>query len=92
MTRRESSASRETAPAGQLVGDATRDLSALVRDEVELERTRDHLAETVDALGHKLDVPARSRARLAQVDRRQAALARAGVLLVVALMVWRRRR
>jgi hypothetical protein len=36
VTRRESSASRETAPAGQLVGDATRDLSALVRDEVEL--------------------------------------------------------
>lgn len=78
-----------TTPAPDEGGEQSRS-----RDEIEadLERTRDHLAETVDALGHKLDVPARSRARLAQVDRRQAALAGAGVLLVVALMVWRRRR
>ncbi len=72
---------------------------ARTRDAVEadIEATRAHLGETVDALSRKLDVKSRIRAKLhqtaAQVRREPAvpSAALVGTVLVVALVVWRRR-
>ncbi len=61
----------------------------------DLADTREHLAETVEALGHKLDVRARSREKVAVARRdhgRELALGGGVVLLLVAALVWRRRR
>jgi hypothetical protein len=67
----------------------------------DIERTRDDLAATVDALHAKLDVKSRAKARVADVrDRTTSAAGRprpevvtgaAGLLLVVAALVWWRR-
>lgn len=60
--------------------------------EREIEETREHLADTVDALGAKLDVKSRAQESFAGADKRRLAAA-AGVLLaglVVAVVVWPR--
>lgn len=62
--------------------------------EADLEATREHLSETVDALGHKLDVKSRSREKVAEVRRdhgRELAVG-AGVAVIVALLLVARRR
>lgn len=69
----------------------------------DIERQREKLAETVDALGHKLDVKAQTKAKLTDIkDRSTTAegkprpelLGAAAALLVgvVLVVVWRRRR
>jgi hypothetical protein len=64
-------------------------------DELErdIERTREHLGETVDALGAKLDVKSRAQDAVHQADTRKIG---AGVVIVAAvvvgvLLLWRRR-
>lgn len=78
---------------------STNNVSALER---EVERNRDQLADTVDALQAKLDVKAHAKDRVAEVrDRattddgkpRPAVMAGAAAVLVgVAALVWWRRR
>lgn len=70
--------------------------------EREVERNREELARTVDALHHKLDVKAQARQRAARLKAaattedgkpKPAVLGGAGaVAAAVALLVWRRRR
>ena len=64
--------------------------------EADLEATREHLSETVDALGHKLDVKSRSREKIVGLQRehgRELGLAAGvAVILVTVLLVHRRRR
>ena len=66
--------------------------------EADIAAARADLGETVDALSRKLDVKSRVRARASetagQVRREPVvpAAVLAGVLLVVGLVVWRRRR
>ena len=64
--------------------------------EADLESTREHLADTVDALQHKLDVKSRASEKAAVVRRDHGQeSAGGGALLVaalVALVVVRRRR
>lgn len=70
--------------------------------EADIERQRDHLADTVDQLTHKLDVKAQARQRAARLqDRATTSSGRprpelvAGAVAVVALVagiVWWRRR
>ena len=64
--------------------------------EADLTQTREHLAETVDALQHKLDVKSRASEKAAAVRRdhgREAAVGAAvAVAAIVALLVIRRRR
>jgi MYXO-CTERM domain-containing protein len=72
------------------------------RIEAEIEAQRDDLARTVDELAHKLDVKAQAKERVAQVrdrvttddgrPRPQLVAVGAGVVLLVGLLVWRRRR
>lgn len=70
--------------------------------EADIERQREQLADTVDALQHKLDVKSRAQDRVAHLRDRAttadgkprpevAAGAVAVVALVVGLVVWRRR-
>jgi MYXO-CTERM domain-containing protein len=68
----------------------------------EIERTRDDLAQTVDALHAKLDVKTRARAKVAQVKdsattsdgkpRPEVIAVAVAALVVVAGLVWLRRR
>lgn len=64
--------------------------------ESEIEEFRAELAETVGALGAKADVSGRVKHRAAEVQEQHgsqvAAGAAAALVLVVALVVWRRRR
>ncbi len=70
--------------------------------EAEIEAQREHLAETVDQLAHKLDVKAQARERAAQLKEsattedgkpRPALVAGlAGVVVLAGLYVWWRRR
>ncbi len=62
--------------------------------EADLQATREHLAETVDALGHKLDVKSRSREKFVAVrrDHGRALAAGAGVVAVAVVLVALRRR
>ncbi len=63
--------------------------------EADLEATREHLSETVDALGHKLDVKSRSREKIADVRRdhgRDLAVGAGVMVVVVVLLVVRRHR
>ena len=70
--------------------------------EADIERQREQLADTVDALQHKLDVTSRTQDKVAHLRDRAttpdgkprpevAAGAAAVVALVVGLVVWRRR-
>lgn len=64
--------------------------------EADLAETRDHLAETVDALGHKLDVKSRSRDKAVELKENHGReLVLGGVALVVVLVglrVWKAKR
>lgn len=63
--------------------------------EREVERNREELARTVDALQRKLDVKAQAKSALTTDDGKPspAALGAAGAVIVaVALLVWKRRR
>lgn len=68
----------------------------VARIEADLEQTRDRLAETVDALGAKLDVKTRTTEKVTQLrDERGTEISVAAgtvVALLVVLVVWRRRR
>lgn len=60
--------------------------------EREIDETREHLGETVDALTSKLDVKGRAQDSLEQADKRKLGLlAAAGVAAVVGLVLWLRR-
>lgn len=70
--------------------------------EADIAQQRERLAETVDALGHKLDIKAQGKARVAALQDRattdagaprpELIGAAAGLALgVVVLLVWRRR-
>jgi len=70
--------------------------------EADIEAQREHLADTVDQLAHKLDVKAQAKERAAQVkDRATTDAGRprpelfgalVGLVLVAGLVVWWRRR
>ena len=64
--------------------------------EADLAETREHLAETVDALGHKLDVKSRSRDKAVELKENHGReLALGGVALVVVIVglrVWKAKR
>lgn len=68
----------------------------VARLEADLEQTRERLAETVDALGAKLDVKTRTTEKVTELrDERGTEIAVAAgtvVALLVVLVVWRRRR
>jgi Protein of unknown function (DUF3618) len=76
----------------------------MTADELEqgIERTREHLGETIDELAGKADVKARARARAADVSdrvrqsqvlqRRWPVAVVAGVLIAGSVIIWRRRR
>jgi MYXO-CTERM domain-containing protein len=70
--------------------------------QADIERQREQLAQTVDELGHKLDVKAQTRERVAEAKDRattdegkprpEVLGAAAAVVAGVALLVWLRRR
>jgi hypothetical protein len=70
--------------------------------QADIERQREQLAQTVDQLGHKLDVKAQTKARVADVKHRattpdgkprpEVLGTAAAVVLGVTLLVWLRRR
>ena len=70
--------------------------------QADIERQREQLAQTVDELGHKLDVKAQARQRVAIAKDRattdagkprpELLGAAAGVLLGVGLLIWLKRR
>jgi MYXO-CTERM domain-containing protein len=71
--------------------------------EADIARQRDALAETVDALHQRLDVRSRAKGKAAELKDRATtdtgsprpdlvAAAALGVVLVLALVAWRRRR
>jgi hypothetical protein len=70
--------------------------------ETDIERQRDHLAETVDQLSHKLDVKAQAKERAARLQDRattdsgkprpEVVAGAVALVAVVAGLVWWRRR
>jgi type VI protein secretion system component VasF len=60
--------------------------------ETDIAAQRAQLADTVDRLGHKLDVRAQARERLDRVRPQQVVIAVGTVLVVGALLWWARRR
>ena len=64
--------------------------------EADLAETRDHLAETVDALGHKLDVKSRSRDKAVELKENHGRELLLGgvalVVVIVGLWVWKAKR
>ena len=70
--------------------------------QADIEAQRDHLAETVDQLTHKLDVKAQAKERAADVKDRattetgkprpELVATVGGLVVLVALLVWWRRR
>ena len=83
-------------PTGQQPGHETPSSPEVARLQADLEQTRQRLAETVDALGAKLDVKTRAGEKAAQLkEERSTEIAVAGgmaLALLIALVVWRRRR
>jgi Protein of unknown function (DUF3618) len=81
------------------MSDSTTDTARL---EAEIETQRDHLAETVDQLTHKLDVKAQAKERAADIKDRATTEAGkprpellvgvAGAVVLLGLLVWWRRR
>ena len=61
------------------------------RLEAEVEQTREHLAETVDALTDRLDVKSRAQEAVAQTDKRRLALLAGSVVVAVVGIVLLRR-
>lgn len=76
--------------------DAARDQRTKAEIQSDLEQTREHLAETVDALSHKLDVKTRTRETASTVRREHGRELTVGAavttVVVVGLILWRRRR
>jgi hypothetical protein len=66
----------------------------LTPDELaaQIETQREHLAETVDQLAHKLDVKAQATARMRRIRPQHVAAFVAAALVVGSLVWWRRRR
>jgi type VI protein secretion system component VasF len=60
--------------------------------ETDIAAQRAQLADTVDRLGHKLDVRAQAREWLDRVRPQQVVIAVGAVLVVGALLWWARRR
>jgi ElaB/YqjD/DUF883 family membrane-anchored ribosome-binding protein len=61
--------------------------------EKEIEQTREHLGETVDALAAKLDVKTRAQETIAATDKRPfAAVAVLAAGVVAAVLLWPRHR
>jgi hypothetical protein len=64
--------------------------------EADIERTREQLGNTVDALSEKLDVKAQARHTIQNLKPRTVAIAEAtlaaALITVGAVLVWRRRR
>jgi hypothetical protein len=70
--------------------------------EADIEAQREHLAETVDQLAHKLDVKAQAKERAAQMKERattpsgtprpELLAVVAGVVVLAGVLVWWRRR
>ena len=70
--------------------------------QADIERQREHLAETVDQLTHKLDVKAQGRAKVAELrdratddagkPRPEVVGVAACAVVAIALLVWWRRR
>lgn len=64
--------------------------------EADLAETREHLAETVDALGHKLDVKTRSRDKAVELKEnhgRELVLGGAALIaVIVVIRVWKAKR
>ena len=70
--------------------------------QADIERQREQLAQTVDELGHKLDVKAQTRAKVAEVKDRattdegkprpELLGAAAAVVLTAGLLIWLRSR
>ena len=68
--------------------------------QADIERQREQLAQTVDELGHKLDVKAQTREKVAEVKDRattdtgkprpELAVAVVAVAALVGLVIWRR--
>ncbi len=85
----------ERAPEPDLAVSADGAVSA---DEIEadIERTREQLSKTVDALSEKLDFKAQAQHAMQSLSPRTVVLAEAGLAAVVvtagAFVVWRRRR
>lgn len=60
--------------------------------EQEIDETREHLGETVDALTAKLDVKGRAQDSFEESDKRKLGLiAAVGVAALIGLVLWRRR-
>ncbi len=85
-----SSTSSQDAPGAQKPANPE-----VARIEADLEQTRERLAETVDALGAKLDVKTRTTEKVTELreERGTEIAVAAGTLvaLLVVLVVWRRR-
>jgi uncharacterized protein (TIGR03382 family) len=60
--------------------------------EADITRTREELAHTVDELTARLDVKARVQERVQQTSPTTLGIAAAVAVLVVAVVIWRRRR
>ena len=70
--------------------------------QADIERQREHLAQTVDQLGHKLDVKAQTKAKVADVrdrattddgkPRPEVIGVAAAVVVGLGLLIWLRRR
>ena len=78
------------------------DMSTPEEIQADIERQREHLAQTVDQLGHKLDVKAQTKEKVADVrdrattddgkPRPEVLGVAAAVVVGVGLVIWLRRR
>jgi hypothetical protein len=61
-----------------------------VQLEAEIEEQRERLADTIDQIGHKLDVKQQARLRLRRLRPEQVVMAVGVVIVLGALVAWRR--